>query len=157
MAEPHLPIAKIVSSEEVLGLFKADAEEHGFEFDADLDKKFAILRDEIQKPYSKIKLDKRRANAIENLQQLLAVYPIEKDYIADLLDVIRTYDDLSDGELRYLSKINIRLSNISEIISELKQRIPAHYIIQIKEKAESIDAQAEVIMFTEDLRNDIEN
>lgn len=156
-AEPYLPIAKIVSPEEVLGLFKADAEEHSFEFDADLDKKFAILRDEIQKPYPKIKLDKRRANAIDNLQQLLAVYSIEKDYITDLLNVIRTYDDLSDGELRYLSKINIRSSNISEIISELKQRIPAHYIIQIKEKAESIDTQAEVIMFTEDLRNDIEN
>ena len=154
LAEPYASIAKIVSPEEVLGLFKADMDEQSFEFDVDLDKKFAILRDEIQKPYPKIKLDKRRANAIENLQQLLAAYPSEKDYIADLLDVIKTYDDLSDGELRYLSKLSIRQSNAGEVITELKTRIPAHYIIQIKEKAESIDAQTEIIMFTEDLRND---
>ena len=40
-------------------------------------------------------------------------------------------------------------------LEELKTKIPVHYIVQIKEKVESIDAQTEVIMFTEDLRNDI--
>jgi hypothetical protein len=70
LAESYASVAKIVSPEEVLGLFKANIDEQSFEYDADLDKKFAILRDEIQKPYPKIKLDKRRANAIDNLQQL---------------------------------------------------------------------------------------
>ena len=44
---------------------------------------------------------------------------------------------------------------LNEIVEELKIKIPVHYIVQIKEKVESIDAQTEVIMFTEDLRNDI--
>jgi len=43
-----------------------------------------------------------------------------------------------------------------DTISEIKKEIPVHYIIQIKQKVESIDAQTEIIMFTEDLRNDIE-
>ena len=34
-----------------------------------------------------------------------------------------------------------------------KKKIPAHYINQIKDKAEDIDAQIETIMFTEDIRN----
>ena len=154
LADPEALVAKIVSPEEVLGLFKADSKEKSFEFDADLDKKFVILRDEISKPYPKIKLDKRRSQAIEKLQQLQVAYPAEKDYIVDLLDVIKTYDDLSDGELKYIAKLPVRQSNIKEVVDELKQRIPGHYIIQIKEKAESIDAQSEIIMFTEDLRND---
>ena len=154
IAEPFATKACIVSPEDVLGLFKADMDEKSYEFDVDLDKKFSILRDELQKPYPKVKLDKRRANAIENIKKLLSVYPAEKDYLKDLLDVISTYDDLSDGELRYLAKLVIRQSNIKEVVLELKQRIPAHYIIQIKEKAESIDAQTEIIMFTEDLRDD---
>ena len=154
IAEPFATKARIVSPEDVLGLFKADMDEKSYEFDVDLDKKFSILRDELQKPYPKVKLDKRRANAIENIKKLLSVYPAEKDYLKDLLDVISTYDDLSDGELRYLAKLVIRQINIKEVVSELKQRIPAHYIIQIKEKAESIDAQTEIIMFTEDLRDD---
>ena len=154
MADPSATLAQIVSPEEVLRLFKAEIEEKGYEFDSELDKKFTVLRDEIQKPYPKTKLDKRRSNAIDNLQQLLAVCSAERDYLADLLDVIRTYDDLSDGELKYLSKISVRPNSIAETMVELKQRIPAHYIIQIKEKAENIDSQKEIIMFTEDLRND---
>lgn len=156
LADSEALVAKIVPPEKVLKLFQAPIEEKGFEFDKSLDKKFAILRDEIRKPYPKIKLDKRKSEAIVNLQQLLAVCPIEKDYISDLLEVIKSYDDLSDGELKYLASLNIRKSALSEIISDLKQRIPVHYIIQIKTKVESIDAQTEVIMFTEDLRNDIE-
>jgi superfamily II DNA or RNA helicase/HKD family nuclease len=153
VAEQDAAVAEIRSPEVVLSLFKATADETGFEFDDELDKKFAVLRDEILKPYPKIKLDRRKGEAIDKLQQLLAICPAEKDYITDLLEVIRTYDDLSDGELKYLAKLAIKKSEIKRVIDDLKQRIPSHYIIQIKEKAESIDAQTEIIMFTEDLRN----
>lgn len=156
MADNESMIAKIVPPELVLKLFKADIDEKGYEFDESLEKKFAVLRDEIRKPYPKIKLDKRKSEAITNLQQLLAIYPTERDYIKDLLEVIKSYDDLSDGELKFLAGLNVRKSAAEEILAELKQRIPAHYIIQIKTKVEAIDAQTEIIMFTEDLRNDIE-
>jgi hypothetical protein len=146
--------AEIMPAEAVLALFKALPEEMGYELDERLDKSFAVLRDEIMKPYPKIKLDKRKGEAIDKLEQLQKFYPAEKDYIADLLEVIRTYDDLSDGELKYLAKIIIKKSNLAEIVNKLRQQIPAHYIMQIKQKVENIDAQAEVIMFTEDLRND---
>ena len=138
----------------VLRYFKAESDEEGYEYDEKLDKKFEILRKEIQKPYPKIKLDKRRANAIEKLRQLLAVYPMGKDYLSDLIEVIQTYDDLSDGELKYLAALVVRKNNAQEIFEELKQTIPVHYIIQIKTRAESIDAQTEIIIFTEDLRSD---
>ena len=157
LADSEARVAKILPPEMVLKLFQATIDEKGYEIDEALDKKFAALRDEIRKPYPKIKLDKRKSEAIVNLQQLLAVCPAEKDYIADLLEIIRSYDDLSDGELKYLAGLTIRKSAIPEIIAELKQQIPVHYIIQIKTKVESIDSQAEIIMFTEDLRNDIES
>lgn len=83
----------------------------------------------------------------------MAVVPAEKDYIKDLLEVIKTFDDLSDGELKYLANITVRSSDASETVQEIKEKIPAHYIIQIKERVETIDAQTEIIMFTEDLRN----
>ena len=138
----------------VLKYFKADIDEKGYEFDENLDKKFEILRNEIKKPYPKIRMDKRRAAAIENLKQLLAVYPVEKDYLNDLIEVIQTYDDLSDGELKYLATLTVRKNNVQELFEGLKQTIPVHYIIQIKTRVESIDSQTEIIMFTEDLRSD---
>jgi len=150
IANPNDNIAEISGSEVVLNYFKAECGEKGYKFDDELDKKFIALRDEISKPCPKIKLDKRKGEAIDNLEKLLAIDPSEKDYLNDLLDVIKTYDDLSDGELKYLAGMIIKKSSIEE----LKQRIPEHYIIQIREKAENVDAQTEVIMFTEDLRND---
>lgn len=145
--------ATIVAPETVLRLFAADPEERSYEYDETLDAKFAILRDEIKRPYPKINLDKRKGQAIENLEKLLAVVPAEKDYIKDLLEVIKTFDDLSDGELKYLANIAVRSSDASETVQGIKEKIPAHYIIQIKERVEAIDAQTEIIMFTEDLRN----
>ena len=154
IAYPDVPQAKIVPADQVLDLFSADYEEKGYEYDEELDKKFQILRDEIRKPHPKIRLDKRKSEALDNLQQLLAICPAEKDYITDLIDVIKTYDDLSDGELKYLAALVVRKANAAELVVELKQKIPVHYIIQIKTRVEAIDSQAEIIMFTEDLRND---
>ena len=153
LALPFDNKAKIVAPEQVLELFKAIPDEKGYEYDQELDRKFAVLRDEIKKPYPKVNLDKRKGQAIDNLEKLLAVYPVEKDYIADLLEVIKNYDDLSDGELKYLANLAIRKDNAKELVCEIKEKIPVHYIIQIKQKVEAIDAQTEIIMFTEDLRN----
>ncbi len=156
MAYPDVSKAVILPADQVLELFSASYEEKGYEYDEEMDKKFQILRDEIRKPYPKIRLDKRKSEALDNLQQLLVVCPAEKDYITDLIDVIKTYDDLSDGELKYLAALMVRQGNAAEIVSELKAKIPVHYIIQIKTRVESIDSQSEIIMFTEDLRNDNE-
>lgn len=154
LAPNNTTLAQILPPEMVLKYFKADIDEKGYEFDENLDKKFEILRNEIKKPYPKIRMDKRRAAAIENLKQLLAVYPVEKDYLNDLIEVIQTYDDLSDGELKYLATLTVRKNNVQELFEGLKQTIPVHYIIQIKTRVESIDSQTEIIMFTEDLRSD---
>lgn len=154
MAYDYDKKAQIVPPEKVLGLFKADVDEKSYEYDQELDKKFAVIRDEIKKPYPKVNIDRRKAQAIDNLEKLMAVYPAEKDYISDLLEVIKSYDDLSDGELKYLANIPVRTDNAQTLAVEIKEKIPVHYIIQIKQKVESIDAQTEIIMFTEDLRND---
>jgi superfamily II DNA or RNA helicase/HKD family nuclease len=154
LAYPYNNKSEIVAAEKVLKLFRADPDEKSYEYDAELDKKFAILRDEIKKPYPKIMLDKRRGKAIDNLEQLKVVCPHEKDYIDDLLEIIKTYDDLSDGELKYIANMSVVKAKANDIVEELKEKIPVHYIIQIKQKVDSIDAQTETIMFTEDLRSD---
>lgn len=148
------PVATIVPPESVLRLFKAEMEEKGYEYDDVLDKKFEVLRDEISKPYQKIKIDKRKSEAIENIKQLQIAYPAEKDYLADLISIIQEYDDLSDGELKYLAGLSIKKNNAQELAEEVKQKVPVHYLVQIKNRVENIDSQTEIIMFTEDLRND---
>ncbi len=156
MAEEFEGKAKILSPEIVLPLFDAEISEKPYEFDSDLDSKFAVLRDEIQRPYPKIRLSGRKGTAIDNLEKLLVVCEKEKDYLKDLINVIKIYDDLSDGEVKYIYNLQVTAKKADEIVKDLKKSITEHYIMSIKEKVESIDSQTEIILFTEDLRSDID-
>ncbi|MCL2679172.1 MAG: phospholipase D-like domain-containing protein [Dehalococcoidia bacterium] len=152
LALPHMSEAELLPVETVLAHFKAERNETGYPFDEEVDKKFAILRAEILRSYPKNKLVPKRGKAITNLEKLLAAYPLEKDYINDLIEVIKIYDDLSDGELKYIANFRIRKDNLREVVAELKEKVPERYIMSIKKKVSGIDAQVEVIMFTEDIR-----
>ena len=141
--------AELRPAHEVLPMFRANFEEEAFEMDNDLEQKFTILRDEITKPTPKQKIDSQKARAIEKLEKLLILHPAEKNYLNDLLDIIKEYDDLCDGELKIIRALSLENK---KAIEELKSAIPIHYIRQIKEKAESVETQSEIILFTEDLR-----
>lgn len=81
--------AKVVSPEIALRLFEASQEEKGFDCDEELDRKFALIRDEIKKTFDMMLDDSSRwINAIKNLEYLKDNLPNEKDYIDDLLEVI---------------------------------------------------------------------
>jgi hypothetical protein len=142
--------ARIVSAEEVLEYFKADPIEESLTGDDKLDAKFEMLRKKIMEPHKLPKIEGNRAKAQKVIQYLKESYRPERDYLSDLFEVINKYDDLSDGELKYIAQLD--LSDIKIAVDELKQTITPHYIGVIKERAEAIDRVTEVIMFTEDLR-----
>lgn len=145
--------AKIVGPEKVMNLFVCSPDEKGYEFDDETDKKFSLIKNEIRKPYPKVNIDKRKSQAITNLEFICESFPQERDYLNDLLEVIKTYDDLSDGELKYLAGLTMGKESPKAIVEQIKARIPIHYIVQIKRKVEAIDSQTDIIMFTEDLRS----
>jgi superfamily II DNA or RNA helicase/HKD family nuclease len=142
--------ARIVSAERVLKYFKADPAEESLPGDDKLDSKFAILRKKIMEPHKLPKIEGNRAKAQKAIQYLKENYRPERDYLSDLFEVINKYDDLSDGELKYIAQLD--LSNTKIAVDELKRSITPHYIGVIKERVEAIDRVTEVIMFTEDLR-----
>lgn len=144
--------AEIVSPEFVLPYFKAGSDEKSQEGDAALDSKFEILRKRITAPHPLPKIQGRRADALKIIEALKEVYSPERNYLADLYDAIREFDDLSNGELKYIAQIKLDENNLGEAVQELKHKFTPHYLGVIKEKAEAIDSVSEIIMFTEDLR-----
>ena len=130
----------------------ADQNEKAKEGDPVLDKKFEVLRKRITAPYPAPKVEGRRADAIKIVEYLKESYIQERDYLYDLFDAIKDYDDLSDGELKYIAQLRLSDDNLKNAVEELKLKFPVHYINVIKEKAEAIDRVSEIIMFTEDLR-----
>ena len=152
MAHEYDQKAEIVPPELVLGHFKAEESETSHKGDAALDSKFEILRERITAQHPAPKVDKRRAEAMRIIDLLRESYPAEKDYLYDLHDVIREYDDLSDGELKFITQLRLHPDTLSETVGELKEKFSIRYISVIKKKAEAVDNASEIIMFTEDLR-----
>lgn len=152
LAGEHDQEAAIVSPEFVLPHFKADQSEKAHEGDAQLDKKFEILRKRITAPHPLPKIQGRRADALKIVEALKEAYAPERDYLFDLYDAIREFDDLSNGELKHISQLRLDGDNLDATVQELKQKFSSHYLNVIKQKAEAIDSVSEIIMFTEDLR-----
>lgn len=152
LAGEHDLEASIVSPEFALPQFRADSSEKAIEGDAELDKKFEVLRKRITAPHPLPKIQGRRADALKIIEALKEVYTPERNYLADLYAAIREFDDLSNGELKYISQIKLDENSLVEAVQELKSKFTPHYLGVIKEKAEAIDSSSEVIMFTEDLR-----
>lgn len=91
-----------------------------------------------------------RAEALNNVKFLRDNYVLEKDFLSDLHDTIKKYDDLSDGEMKFIRQLNP--SNQSDAVASLKNKFSVHYLDTIKDRADGVDRELEIIMFTEDLR-----
>ena len=152
LANEHDIEAEIVSPEFVLPHFTADHDEKAHKGDAQLDRKFEILRERITAPHPLPKIQGRRADALKIVEALKEIYSPERDYLFDLYDAIHEFDDLSNGELKYISQLRLDENNLGEAVQELKQKFTPHYLGVIRQRAEVVDSASEIIMFTEDLR-----
>ena len=70
------------------------------------------------------------------------------------MEAIKEYDDLSDGEIKFLANdIKVSPNSLDEALQRIKEKISVHYINQIKQRAEDINSEPETILFNEDIRN----
>ena len=102
-------------------------------------------------------MDKRRGKAINNLEQLKTICQSEKDYIADLVEVIKKYDDLSDGELKYLANLDIIPTKAMDTISEIKNAEILNIIRSYYEKSLYSFNQAQKIEYNPQIRKIMDN
>jgi superfamily II DNA/RNA helicase/HKD family nuclease len=152
LAKEKESTASILSAEQVLKYFKADQNEGSTSGDSKLDEKFEILRKKLTEPHPLPKIEGNRAKALKVIEFLRANYIPERDYLHDLYEVIKTFDDLSDGELKFIAQLKMDNDSLMITVDQLLEKFSPHYIGVIKERAEAIDRVTEIIMFTEDLR-----
>jgi superfamily II DNA or RNA helicase len=147
---------QIVSVETAINYFVARPGEKAIKADRSLDPIFVMLRDKLFANHEQPPIRGRRADALTNLKFLRENYPPSKDFCKDLEDIIRQYDDLSEGELKDIAQMRFKDGGddaLKTSLEELKSQFPVHYIQAIKERAERLDNEGEVIVLTEDLRS----
>ncbi len=140
----------IVSAEQVLPFFVADEDEEGYVSDDSFNQLFILIRDKLFEKSKLPKIGGNRAGAIQRLNVLVEKLPQAKDYALDLIKVIKEFDDLSDGQYKDISKVN--LDNLEEAYKRILEIAPVQVVKVTLSKADQLQNQSELIVLSEELR-----
>ncbi len=142
---------KIVSAEIVLPLFAAKAEEEGSAPDNTFNELFILIRDKLFEKHQLPKISGNRAKALQPLQIFIETHPPAKDYAIDLTKVIKEYDDLSEGQYKQISRIN--MDNLESAYRELQEIVSRQSIATSLKRVDQLEGLSELVVLSEELRS----
>jgi len=140
---------KVVSSEEALPSFEAKPDEKGEVVDREFNTIFNLAKEKLFAKHELPQIKGRRSTAINVLKVISDALPIAKDYCEDIISIIKTLDDISDGSLKDISQLNLK--NIESAYEKLKQIIPEIFVRNILNRAKFTEDEQELLLFAEQL------
>jgi hypothetical protein len=140
---------KVVSSEEALPCFEAKIDEKVEFVDKEFTSVFKLAKEKLFAKHELPKIKGRRATAINMLKVISDMLPRAKDYCEDIISIIKTLDDISDGSLKDISQLDLR--NIEEAYKDLRQIIPDVFVRNILSRAKFTEDEKELLLFAEQL------
>lgn len=141
---------KIISAEDALPYFSAKEEEKAGEVDKNFTDVFNLAKEKLFAKHELPKIQGRRAGAINNLKFIADSLPNAKDYCEDVMGIIKTLDDLSEGTLKDISQLDLR--NIESAYEQLQIFIPVHFIRNVLDRASRGEDEKELLLFAEQLQ-----
>ena len=73
----------------------------------------------------------------------------EKDYCNDVINLIKQYDDLPDGTVKDIAKLNIK--NVQEAFERLSSLVPVSRIRNTQDRVDRNKEEQELLLFAEQL------
>jgi superfamily II DNA or RNA helicase/HKD family nuclease len=140
---------KVTSAEEALPVFDAKLEEKGEMVDKDFNSVFNLAKEKLFAKHELPQIKGRRATAINVLKVIADKLPISRDYCEDIISIIKTLDDISDGSLKDISQLDA--NKIEESYKELLNIIPEVYVRNILNRSKHTDEAQELLLFAEQL------
>ena len=138
-----------ISQELALKLFKADINEKPEIVSKNFEKTYQNIKNNLFVKKSQVAYDKGRREAIDKIVVLKEKLPEHKDYLEDLQYVLEKLDSLPE---RYAKQIRaISEKQLKQDIDKLKKEVPHKYLIELREKANSIDDEEESLIISEEL------
>ena len=92
----------------------------------------------------------RRADAITVLKALGTALPAAHDYCEDVISIIKNLDDVSDGTLKDITRINLK--ELEDSYQNLQKLVPVHFIRNVNERASRDQNEQELLLFAEEFR-----
>jgi len=138
-----------LTTSEALKLFEATESEHSQAVTDNFEAIYENVKQKLFTRRTEVAKDKGVLDAINKIEELILIMPEKKDYFEDLRYIIKELDGLPDRiakKIRAISKETYQ-EDIDNFISE----VPHKYLMEIRDKAESIDEGEERLILAEEL------
>ena len=95
-------------------------------------------------------LDKGEKEALDNVEYLIENVEGRRPYLRLLRDTIKELNALPECAMKEIRKVKLN-NDLYEEVSKLSLEIPEEYLINLKERAKTIDDSAETVILSEEL------
>lgn len=142
-----LEVVQVVSSETALPYFQAKVDDKCSAVDQEFTQVFNLAKEKLFAKHELPKIQGRRASAIHVLKVISDELPNAKNYCEDIITIIKTLDDLSDGALKDIAKLDLR--KIEQVHKKLLEIVPESYIRNVLTRANRTENEHELLLFAE--------
>lgn len=140
--------AEVVSVERALPFFSAEPSEEGIAIDSDFSNVFRVAKEKLFAKHELPPVKGRRAKAVKILTALGGALPEANHYCQDLVKIIRTLDDISEGTLKEIGQLNLK--DLAPAFVELQRLVPAEFVRNVFDRAERERGERELLLFAEE-------
>ncbi len=139
--------AQVVSTETALPYFEAKDGDTCNAVNDEFTSVFNTAKDKLFAKHELPKIQGRRASAIQALKVISDELPSAKNYCEDIITIIKTLDDLSEGALKDIAQLDLR--NIEAAYKQLLEAVPESYIRNVLTRADRTEHEHELLLFAE--------
>jgi len=140
---------QVVSAETALPYFQAKVDDKSVSVDEAFTQVFNLAKEKLFAKHELPKIQGRRASAIHVLKVISDELPSAKNYCEDIITIIKTLDDLSDGALKDITQLDLR--NVEIAHKRLLEIVPESYIRNVLTRANRTENEHELLLFAEQL------
>ena len=138
-----------ITTETALNLFEAEVNEKPEKVNPSFEAIYQRLKANLFQRKLQMSSDKGKREALAKVEVFKNLLPDNKDYLNDLLLVIRTLDSLPEYYLKLIRAMNV--NQAEQELKKLKEELPHHYLSVMLESARKIEEGDETIILAEEL------
>ena len=135
----------MLTSEQAIHLFEATMDEEPLEVDKQFDKIYQHVKSNLYRSIVKDENEKSRLEATDKLKLWAKTKVLPKDYLNDLLLIIRN-DGLTGEEVRFINKQTNKTAHI------IMEKVTQDYLNRIVEKMNKVEEGDEVLILAEQFK-----
>lgn len=134
---------------DALTLFEAEISENPEKTTEKFNAIYESIRKKLFSKKTEVALDKGKTDAINKVEALKTKLPDKRDYLDDLLYVLKNLDALPDRYAKIIRAIDLK--DLSENVKEFEMEVPHSYLVSIIDREKSIDEGKESLILSEEL------